>query len=97
MIYQCAPDDSLYDVIEETVLDMLTTQDPDGRFSTYSKEKELDGWDLWGRKYVFLGMQHFLEICKDAQLYKKVLAALDRHGDAIMARVGPEQEGKKEK
>mgnify|MGYP003295914690 CR=1 FL=1 len=27
--------------IEETVLDMLTTQDHNGRFATYSEEKEL--------------------------------------------------------
>ena len=96
MVYQCAPSDELYAVIEETVLDMLTTQDRSGRFATYSEENELDGWDLWGRKYIFLGMQHFLEICRDEQLYRKVLAALERHADAIMERVGPEEEGKKE-
>ncbi|MBR5546913.1 MAG: glycoside hydrolase family 127 protein [Clostridia bacterium] len=96
MVYQCAPSDELYAVIEETVLDMLTTQDRHGRFATYSEENELDGWDLWGRKYIFLGMQHFLEICRDKQLYQKVLTALDRHADAIMKRVGPEEEGKKE-
>ena len=96
MVYQCAPNDELYHVIEETVLDMLTTQDQHGRFATYSVEKELDGWDLWGRKYIFLGMQHFLEICSDKALYQQVLAALEKHAEAIMKRVGPEAEGKKE-
>ena len=96
MVYQCAPDEALYSVIEETVLDMLTAQDSHGRFATYSREKELNGWDIWGRKYIFLGMQHFLEICRDEALYRRVLAALDRHADAIMECVGPEETGKTE-
>lgn len=96
MVYQCAPCDKLYAVIEESVLDILTTQDSHGRFATYSVENELNGWDLWGRKYVFLGMQHFLEICRDEQLYRRVLAALELHAEAIMKCVGPEEEGKKE-
>ncbi|MBQ7867251.1 MAG: glycoside hydrolase family 127 protein [Clostridia bacterium] len=96
MVYQCAPDEALYQVIDATVRDMLTTQDAFGRFTTYSKEKELDGWDLWGRKYILLGMQHFLEICRDDALSEKVLEALKRHADAILDTVGPAEEGKKE-
>ena len=96
MVYQCAPDEKLYDTIVETVRDMLTTQDRFGRFSTYSKEKELDGWDIWGRKYILLGMQHFLEICRDSDLAQTVIQAMKRHLDALMDCVGPEEEGKKE-
>lgn len=96
MIYQCSPDEKLYSVIRETILDMLSTQDSLGRFSTYSKEKELDGWDLWGRKYILLGMQHFLEICDDPQLCSRVIEALRRHLDAILDTVGPAEENKKE-
>ena len=96
MVYQAAPDEGLYAVIAEAVRDMLTTQDAWGRFSTYSKENELDGWDLWGRKYVMLAFEHFLEICRDEALENQVLAALKRHADAILHTVGPQDEGKKE-
>ncbi len=47
--------DTLYAILEETVRDMLTTQDDLGRFTTYSLETEFQGWDVWGRKYVLLG------------------------------------------
>ena len=96
MVYACAPDEELFAVLTDTVEDMLTTQDAAGRFSTYSKAKELDGWDLWGRKYILLGMEHYLEICRDEGLAKRITSALIRHADAILATVGPADEGKKE-
>ena len=43
-------DDALYSVLEDSVRDMLTTQDIRGRFSTYSLETEFTGWDIWCRK-----------------------------------------------
>ena len=48
-------DAELYDVLTETVWDMLTVADSDGRVSTYSRETEFGAWDLWCRKYVLLG------------------------------------------
>ena len=96
MVYQVTGDEQLYALLESTVRDMLKTQDAYGRMTTYSKEKELDGWDLWGRKYILLGMQHFLEICKDKAFSEAILCALMRHADAIIDTVGPESEGKKE-
>ncbi len=94
--YQCTGDQQLYAAMEATVRDMLSVQDAEGRFATYSVENELDGWDIWSRKYILLGMQYFMEICPDAALKQQILAALCRHADALMAKVGPAEEGKKE-
>ncbi len=81
-------DAGLYAVLEETVRDMLTTQDALGRFSTYPTDVEFRSWDMWGRKYILLGFLYFYEICDDEALRAQILAALCRHADYICARVG---------
>ncbi len=93
LTYLYNKDEELYRVLETTVLDLLTTQREDGRFSTYSAEKQLYGWDMWGRKYIITGLLHFARICRSAELKARILDALRRHADAILATVG-EGEGK---
>ena len=94
LIYMYNKDDALYAVLEETVRDLLNAQREDGRFSTYSAENQLHGWDIWGRKYVLTAMLHFIRICKDEALKEEIVSALCRHADALMAKVGDENEGK---
>ena len=95
-VYGCTQDAALYAVMEDTVRDLLGTQDAEGRFSTYSKEVEFHGWDIWGRKYILLGLQYFLEVCRDEALKAQILSALERHADYILAHIGPAEEGKLE-
>jgi len=95
LTYQYTRDPALYEVMKETVIDMLSAQDPLGRFSTYSPEAEFDGWDLWGRKYILLGMLHFHEICTDEALRTLILEACSAHAQYIIDRIGWESEGKK--
>ncbi|MBP5610847.1 MAG: glycoside hydrolase family 127 protein, partial [Clostridia bacterium] len=94
--YVCAvtKDPALYDVLRETVEDLLTAQDELGRFSTYPPEQEFFGWDMWGRKYVLLGFMRFLDLCEDDTLRARILEAMKRHADYIVERIGPEREGK---
>lgn len=89
-VYKTAPtpDDELYSVLEETVRDLLTTQDELGRICTYTVENEFTGWDIWGRKYVMLGLIYFLGICRDGELYDTVLTALTAHADYITEKIG---------
>ena len=94
-VYAVTKDPELYEIMTETVEDLLTTQDAQGRFSTYSPEREFDGWDLWGRKYVLLGLQKYSELCEDADLRSRIQTAMCRHADYIVARIGPERDGKK--
>ena len=94
MIVAYTKDRGMYRVLENTVKDMLSAQDELGRFSTYSPDKEFDGWDMWCRKYVLLGMQYFLEICKDEELKEKIVKAMCRHADYIMSKVGRAEDGK---
>ena len=88
-------DAELEAVLRTTVEDMLTAADPSGRISSYSPETEYDGWDLWSRKYVMLGMEYFWEICHDEDLKARIVASLRGQADVILAHIGPSEEGKK--
>ena len=46
----------LYRVLSATVRDMMSTQEKNGRISTYEQEHDFSNWDIWSRKYVMLGM-----------------------------------------
>ena len=85
----------LYRVLTDTVEDMITAQDELGRISSYGIDHEFDGWDIWSRKYVLLGMQYFLEICTDKDLETRVLACMCRQVDYIMTKIGDPKDGKK--
>ncbi len=94
-IYAYTENPQLYRVLEETVSDILSTQEKNGRISTYSPENEFIGWDIWARKYVLLGMQYFLEICKDDELAERIVASMCKQLDYIIAEIGDENDGKK--
>ena len=89
LTYMYNKDAALYRVLEKTVTDLLETQRPDGRISTYSAKKQLRGWDIWGRKYVLTGMLHFCRICESEALKTRIITAMQRHADALIACVGP--------
>lgn len=91
LCYKYTQNEDLYNVLEETVKDLLTTQDSDGRFSTYTQDKEFQGWDIWGRKYIMTSLLSFNTICKDANLKKDVDTALRRHADYIVSHLGPDK------
>mgnify|MGYP003318018583 CR=1 FL=1 len=75
-VYSYSKDEELYQVLTNTIKDMLCVQEENGRVSSYDVSHEFDGWDMWGRKYVMLGMLHFYEICKNEELKKKIIKAL---------------------
>ena len=88
-------DAELEAVLRQTVEDMMSAADKNGRISAYSYETEYDGWDLWCRKYVMLGMEYYLELCTDEELCARILSSLRGQADVILAHIGPEEEGKK--
>lgn len=93
-VYTVTRDVELYRVMEETVRDLLTTQDDDGAFTTYASNIQFSKWDIWGRKYVLMGLLCFHGICTDDALCEQVITAAKRHADAILMHVGDSAEGK---
>ncbi len=81
-------DEKLYAILKDSVVDLLQYQDGQGRFSTYSPDREFTGWDVWGRKYVMLGMFCFWEICDDDALRERIGNAMCRHADYIVQKLG---------
>ena len=93
-VYQYSQNPKLYEVLTDTIKDILTAEDELGRISSYAVNHEFEAWDMWGRKYVLLGMQYYLEICKDEELAKEVLASMCRQADYIMSKIGRPADGK---
>ena len=93
-VYSYSKDKELFNVLKATVNDLVESQDELGRISTYSVEKEYDGWDLWSRKYVLLGMQYFIEISNDKEFNQKVIDCMKKQVDYLTKRIGWQSEGK---
>lgn len=93
-VYSYTQNPQLYTVLHETILDILSAQEENGRISSYGIFHEFEAWDIWGRKYVLLGMQYFLEICKDDELSKRITDSMCRQVDYIMLHIGDPNDGK---
>ncbi len=91
LIYEYTQDPALYQVLTDSIRDMMTVAESDGRVSSYSRETEFDSWDLWGRKYVILASEYYMDICQDDALKKDLLAFLCRCADYILSHIGPDK------
>ena len=86
--YTYTQNPALLQTLTATVRALLLTADEDGRISSYKRDVEYKGWDIWSRKYVLLGLEHFYEICEDEELKAEVLAAMRAHADYMLATLG---------
>lgn len=93
-VYSYSRDLELYQVLTDTIRDMLTAQEENGRISSYGIDHEFEGWDIWSRKYVLLGMQYYLEVCADEALRCALVQSMCRQVDYIMTKIGDPAEGK---
>lgn len=95
LVYQYTRNKELYDILKETVNDMINSSDENGRISSYAVHHEFEAWDLWCRKYVLLGMEYFLEICTDDDFKKSIINSMCKQLDYVISKIG-KGEGKKE-
>ena len=95
LVYAYTKNPELYEILVQTVKDMIESADEYGRISSYAINHEFDGWDIWSRKYVLLGMQYFLEVCEDEALKGDMIASMRAQVDYIMTKIGS-GEGKME-
>ena len=95
LVYEYTRDRDYFEVLTESVRDMLTVAEPNGRVSSYAREREFDAWDIWCRKYAMLGMEYYLEICEDDELRKEIIQFVKGCADYILEHIGSE-EGKME-
>lgn len=88
MTYRYTNSAALYEVLRNSVEEMIKTAESSGRISTYSDIAQFNGWDIWSRKYVLLGFLHFYEICVDDSLKLKIIDTMKNHLDYIIDRIG---------
>ena len=94
LVYKYTKNESLYERLFRSVNALLKTQDAAGRFSTYPADREFVGWDMWCRKYILVGLEYFLDICRDEMTVARITKAMCRHCDYIIDHIGPSGEGK---
>ncbi len=90
-VYAYTRDEELYNILKDSVNEMLSVAEEDGRISTYSREREFSGWDMWGRKYIMLALQYFCEVCPDEELIARCEGEMCRQLDYIIAHVGSDK------
>ncbi len=78
-------DSTLRALDERAVAELIRTQTPDGYIGAYADGGHLQRWDVWGRKYVLLGLLAWNEATGDAG----ALNAARREADFLVAEVGP--------
>ncbi len=88
LVYSYTKNPELLGTLSATVRHIMTMQDERGRISTYPVSNEFNGWDIWGRKYVLLGMQYFLEINEDEELKDEIIASMCRQVDYLIGKLG---------
>lgn len=87
-VYSYTKNAELYQILTQTVSDMMASAEKNGRISSYAVGREFDGWDIWGRKYVLLGMQYFLEICTNDEFAEEIIASMCGQVDYIISKIG---------
>jgi DUF1680 family protein len=68
-------------ILTGAVTELLATQGPDGYIGTYDTPYHLGLWDVWGRKYVLLGLLAYYDLTLDAA----ALAAARRVADHLLS------------
>ncbi len=91
LVYKYTQDPLLYQIMTDTVRDMMTVAEEDGRVSSYTRETEFDSWDIWSRKYVILACEYYLQVCTDESLKKEILTFICRCADYILKHIGPDK------
>lgn len=85
--YEYNHDPEMLTIIRNAVSGLLATQTPDGYIGNYSKNAQLQHWDIWGRKYTLLGLLAYYDISADP----KVLDAAKKLADHLLTQVAPDK------
>ena len=72
-------------LLSATVKNIMATQTEDGCISSYPTELQLNGWDVWGRKYVLLALIRYYEMIEQDP---SVLECCCNMLDHLMTQVG---------
>ena len=83
--YQYRPTPGYREILDEAVRQLLATQDSSGYIGACDSDHQLKGLDIWGRKYVMLGLIGYYDQTGNLS----ALTAARREADFLMTQVGP--------
>ncbi len=88
LYYRYKQDPVLLEMIRHTVRAVIDCERHNGSISCATVENQPDsaGGDLWERKYVLLGLAHYL---RDVEFDAEVLASMVRQVDCLIEQIGP--------
>lgn len=81
--YQYTHDEALLALIDNGMKQFMQTQTPDGYIGNYKPEAQLQGWDIWGRKYSVLALLAYYRLTGN----KQALEAARRIIDHLMGQL----------
>ncbi len=76
-MYHYTHDAELKEIIQDAQDRLIACQLPDGYIGDYDAEHQLDGWDVWGRKYTLLGLLKWYWETGDKKSLKAATRLLD--------------------
>ena len=77
LAYHYQPTPELKKRLDEAVAELLKTQTADGYIGNYTPEAQTSNWDIWGRKYVLLGLLAYYDVTQDERVLKAAMAEAD--------------------
>lgn len=83
LAYRYKPEPSMKAILDKAVSGLISTQTPDGYIGNYTEEKQLERWDIWGRKYCILGLMAYYDLSRD----KKSLDAACKEADYLIKQL----------
>ncbi len=83
--WEYSHDATLMDHMDQAVKNLIATQTSEGYIGNYAPGSQLKQWDIWGRKYVMLGLLRYHDITGN----KKALKAARKEADYLLTQVGP--------
>ena len=88
LVYEYTRSEELFSVLTESVKDMLSTAEADGRVSSYNREGEFCGWDMWCRKYVILACEYYLGVSENEELNACIVKFIGGVLDYVIEHIG---------
>ncbi len=76
LAWRAVPEPRLRAAIDMAVDFALEAHDDDGVFSSYPRKLRLSGWDLWGRKYLLLGLERYYRLVSPSPRIQETIARI---------------------
>jgi len=83
--YKYTKDAELLSKIDKAYDDLVATQSPDGYIGNYRPDSHLEQWDIWGRKYVILGLLAYYDL--NPQKNKQAINIAKKVADNLIAEI----------